>query len=165
MFHVDDLKISHKNPEVVTSVIDALSKKYGGIMPLSISRGKVHDYLGIVFDYATSGQVSIHMYHYISELLDNVPDRYRNGIGSTTPAPGNLYTIRSADDEDVRLLPSKEKDEYHSLTTQCLYLSKRARPDLQTSMAFHCTRAQKPDEDDEKLGRPIRYLDKTNTYP
>lgn len=51
VWHVDDLKISHVNESVVTSIIDALDYKYGEIMPVSHSRGKVHDYLGMAFDF------------------------------------------------------------------------------------------------------------------
>ena len=51
VWHVDDLKISHANKYVVRSIIDQTSDKYNGIMPLSISRGKVHDYLSMIFGY------------------------------------------------------------------------------------------------------------------
>ena len=40
-----------------------------------------------------------------------------------------------------------------------LYLCKRARPDMQTAIAFLCTRVKQPDVDDwKKLARAIRYL-------
>ena len=81
MWHVDDLKISHTNKEVVTKIIDKINEKYGGIMPVSISRGKIQDYLGMVFDYTTPGEVMIHMYQYINELLTSAPNRYREGVG------------------------------------------------------------------------------------
>ena len=58
------------------------------------------------------------------------------------------------------------REEYHSLTAQCLYLSKRARLDLQTAVAFHCTRVLSPDEDDDlKLARMMRYLMATRHLP
>ena len=58
------------------------------------------------------------------------------------------------------------REEYHSLAAQCLYLSKRARPDLQTSIAFHYTRVLSPDEDDDlKRARTIRYLMATRHLP
>ena len=83
-----------------------------------------------------------------------------------TPAPHNLYDVRSPDSEGNRLLTEKEREEYHSLTAQCLYLSKRGRPDLQTSIAFHCTRVQKPDTDNQKkLSRTIRHLISTVYLP
>ena len=62
LWHVDDFKISHVDPEVVTSIIKKLDGKYGDIMPLSVSRGKIHDYLGMVFDYTVCDKVKITMY-------------------------------------------------------------------------------------------------------
>ena len=166
MWHVDDLQISHVNSHVVTTIINALNKEYGDIMPLTISRGKVHDYLGMVFDYSTEGQVLIQMYQYIRAVIEGAPDRYKTGVGSATPAPSHLYDVRDPDKEKVVKLSEKMKDEYHSLTAQLLYLSKRARPDLQTSIAFHCTRVLSPNEDDDlKLARTIRYLMATRHLP
>ena len=86
-FHVDDLKISLHDPELVTSIINSLSNKYGNIMPLSISRGKVYDYLGMVFDYTNKGQVKINMYQYINGLLEHAPEIYNKGAGKAKPAP------------------------------------------------------------------------------
>ena len=166
MIHVDDLKISHVEESVVTEVIESLSKRYGELMPLTINRGKLHDYLGMSFDYTKDNQVTVHMYQYIDEVLSTVPNRYKEGVGSATPAPSNLYEVRKEDSPDTELLPTKEREEYHTTTAQLLYLSKRARPDLQTSIAFHCTRVQHPDRDDEKkLARTIRYLEKTKHLP
>ena len=120
MFHVDDLKISHKSEDVVTMIINALSDKFGGIMPLSISRGKLHDYLGMTFNYETPGQVMIHMYQYIHEMLKSIPDKYKEGIGSATPAPSNLYDIRDESADKVELLSEQDKNEYHTITAQLL---------------------------------------------
>ena len=52
------------------------------------------------------------------------------------------------------------------MTAQLLYLSKRARPDLQTAVSFLTTRVQRPDVDDyKKLGRCVRYLMRTAHIP
>ena len=166
MFHVDDLKISHLQPKVVTGIIKSLNDRYGGIMPLTVSRGKLHDYLGMTFDYNVQGQVTVQMYQYIDEFLSNVPDKYKEGVGSATPAPNNLYEVRSEETEGFELLSDEDKETYHTITAQLLYLSKRGRPDLQTSIAFHCTRVQHPDMDDyKKLARTVRYLAKTKHLP
>ena len=159
--HVNDLMISHEDPKVVTSIIDSLSKKYGDVMPLFINRGKVYEYLGMIFNFETSEKVKITMYQYIDSVIEGAPDTYKissreNGVGTTTPAPHNLYDVRDPESEGNTPLIDKEKNEYHTLTAQCIYLSKRARPDLQTYIAFHCTRAQKLDIDDQKkLSRTI----------
>jgi len=59
-----------------------------------------------------------------------------------------------------------EREEYHSLIAQCLYLYKRGRPHLLPSVAFQCTRVKKPDTDDQKkLARTIRHLISTIHLP
>ena len=49
---------------------------------------------------------------------------------------------------------------------QSCFLCKRARPDIQTAIAFLCTRVKCPDEDDyKKLTRVMRYLRGTELLP
>jgi hypothetical protein len=47
VWHMDDLKISHRNPQIVTQIIKMLNKKYGQLKPLTVTRGLKHDYLGM----------------------------------------------------------------------------------------------------------------------
>ena len=76
-----------------------------------------------------------------------------------TPAPHNLYDVHDPDANGNRLLTGTERSEYHTLTAKCLYVSKRGRPDLHTSIAFHYTRVRNPDTDDQKkLARTIRHI-------
>ena len=45
---------------------------------------------------------------------------------------------------------------------QGLFLTKRGRPDIQTGIAFLCTRVQQPNEEDwEKLMRLMKYMNGT----
>ena len=46
-WHVDDLKISHAKSSEVTMMITWIESQYG---KMHISRGKVHDYLGVDLD-------------------------------------------------------------------------------------------------------------------
>ena len=157
-WHVDDIKISHKNANVVTSIIESLSAKYGTTVPLSISRGKVHEYLGMTFDFTKKGEVSITMYDQVDDIIESAPTIYKTGVGSATASPTNLYTVRMPC-EGNELLSDDDREEYHTLTARCLYVSKRGRPDLQTSIAFHCIRVRNPTQDDQKkLARTIRYM-------
>ena len=133
-------------------------------MELTINRGKRHEYLGMVFDFNKTGEVKITMYQYLDGLIEGAPEIYKissreNGVGMATPAPHNLYDVRNPDSEGNGLLPGNEQSEYHTLTAQCLYASKRGRPDLGTSIAFHCTRVRTLDTDDQKK------LSKNNTTP
>ena len=58
-WHVDDLKISHKESDEVTKFISELEKVLGN--KLTVHRGKIHSYLGIHSDYGTAGTVKISM--------------------------------------------------------------------------------------------------------
>ena len=46
-WYVDDLKISHRDPKVVSSIIESIEKKFG---KMKVTRGKKHVYLGISLD-------------------------------------------------------------------------------------------------------------------
>ena len=58
-WHVDDLKVSHVNPNVVSKFILDMAKIYGP--NITVSRGETHDYLGMDLDYSTKGEVKISM--------------------------------------------------------------------------------------------------------
>jgi hypothetical protein len=73
LWHVDDLKISHVDPEVVTSIIDMVEGEFGKEAPLTIVRGKVHEYLGMTIDFSTVGKVRFSMISYIRDTLDELP--------------------------------------------------------------------------------------------
>jgi hypothetical protein len=73
VWHVDDLKIS---PKVVTTILNLLDAKYGQEIvagkraPLTITRGKLHDYLGILLNYSERGYVKLDMTAYLKKVLD-----------------------------------------------------------------------------------------------
>ena len=47
---------------------------------------------------------------------------------------------------------------FHSITAKLLYIMKRARPDIETTVAYLCTRVSKSNEDDwKKLRRLLCY--------
>ena len=55
---------------------------------------------------------------------------------------------------------------FHHNVAKLLFLCKRARPDIQTAVAFLSTRVQHPDRDEyKKLGQAMKYLWKTITLP
>jgi hypothetical protein len=155
VWHVDDLKIAHVDPQVVSNVIELLQQKYGTVdAPLTVCRGMIYDYLGMTLDYTVPGKVMINMDHYVNELLDEVPADMRNGT-STTPAAAYLYDVN----EDAEKLNQERIDTFHTITAKLLFLSKRARPDLQQAVGFLTTRVKCPDTDDwKKLCRVIKYL-------
>lgn len=160
LWHVDDLKISHVDREVVTEVIDLLEKEFGKEAPLTKTRGNVHEYLGMTIDYGTAGNVKFSMIDSIQNMLETLPDDM-NGE-SITPASNYLFTV----DRLAEKLDSTTADLFHHNTAKLLFLCKRARPDIQTAVAFLCTRVQGPDVDDyKKLGKVMRYLRSTIDMP
>ena len=64
---MDDLKISHDDPKQVTRIIERLKKLYGQHGDLTVSRGKRHEYLGMVLDYSKKGKVIVNMAKYKME--------------------------------------------------------------------------------------------------
>ena len=64
-WHVDNLKILHVDPDVVISVIASIDDKFGKLEPLTVTRGKQHEYLGINLDYRQKGKVLLSMIPYI----------------------------------------------------------------------------------------------------
>ena len=50
-WHVDDLKISHVDKQVVEQIITGLNERYGRETPISVHRGPVQEYLGMTIDY------------------------------------------------------------------------------------------------------------------
>ena len=72
-----------------------------------------------------------------------------------TPAASHLFKVR----EDATDLDDETAGVFHRFTAKKLFLTKRARPDIQTAVAFLTTRVSQPDEDDwKKLTRSMRYL-------
>ena len=62
-WHVDDLMISHKNMADINNFLVDLKNIYGS--NLAESTGKMHDYLGMIFDFSFSEEVRINMTLYI----------------------------------------------------------------------------------------------------
>jgi hypothetical protein len=74
---------------------------------------------------------------------------------AVTPATTNLFTVR----KHVEKLDDKCAETYHHLMAKLLYLCKRSRLDLQTTVSFLTTRVTGPAEDDwKKLAWCFCYL-------
>ena len=83
-----------------------------------------------------------------------------NAGKSQTPAHSNLFDIRPI--EASSLLTDEDKERFHSVTAQLLYLAKRVRPDLLVAVAFLTERVSVPQKDDQgKLVSTIQYLRET----
>jgi hypothetical protein len=160
LWHVDDLKISHVDPQVNTTIIGLIDAEFGKEAPLTINRGKIHDYLGMTLDYSVKGKVKILMVDYVMKLVEDLPKEMDGE--AATPAANHLFTV----DDDCPKVDEKRAQFFHTYVAKTLFLCKRARPDLQTTVAFLCTRVKSCNEDDyKKLIRMLQFLRATkNDY-
>ena len=66
-WHVDDLKISHVEAREVTKIIDWFKSISGKVR---VSRGAVHDYLGMNLDFSDKGKVKISMVPFLKKAIE-----------------------------------------------------------------------------------------------
>jgi hypothetical protein len=78
LFHVDDLKSSHKDSEVNDQVDKWLQENYGEHGEVAIHRGKKHDYLGMEIDFSEKGKVKIGMTEYVESMLEVFPEKIKS---------------------------------------------------------------------------------------
>jgi len=167
-FHVDDCKLSHVDARVNDRMIEWLREEYESIFEdgsgkMTVSRGKVHTYLGMKLDYSVKGQVSLSMLEYIDEIIAAFDKADPKAGGTkTSAAPENLFTTN---DDCDKLKPDKAVA-FHNVVAKTLWATKRARPDTCTSIAFLTTRVREPDKDDwAKLTHLVKYLRGTRKLP
>ena len=88
--------------EYVDTAIEKIKEKY---VDITIKRGKVHDYLGMRFDFSNQNEVFISMSTYTNEICKEY------GIEGTadTPAANDLFEI----DDNSPKLPNKDREKFH----------------------------------------------------
>jgi hypothetical protein len=142
-------------------VIKILEMEFAKHKPLTVRRGVLHDYLGMTIDFSKKGKVMITMIDFIEKMLEEVPEDM-NG-NKQTPSQEHLFKVN---DEDPEKLDESNRMIVHRHTAKLLFLSQRARPDVQTATSFLCTRVKEADTDDyKKLARVMQYLRETKYLP
>jgi hypothetical protein len=91
-------------------MVDWLRQEYESIFEdgsgeMTVSRGRVHKYLGMTLDYTVCGRVSILMFEYIDKII-NAFDKAEPKGGSTksSAAPDDLFKVA----EDHEKLPPEK---------------------------------------------------------
>ena len=157
VFHVDDLKSSHKDPKVNDEFVKWLNKNYGEHGAVAVHRGKIHDYLGMELEYTESGELIIGMVKYVEKMIETFPVKLLPKDTAMTPAGDNLF-----DEGQSKKLSQARAEEFHTMVAKGLFLCKRARPDIQQPIAILATRVKGPNESDwNKLVRMMKYLNGT----
>jgi hypothetical protein len=147
---VDDTKISHVKPSVVTKIINMLEARFGR---MTVTRGRVHKFLGMTITYLGDGTATVHMPSYITEAIDE------SGLdvskSAKTPCSNALLFI----DETSPLLSVPSAKRFHSIVAKLIYVGTRARTDILLALSFLCGRVSAPTEQDKlKLKRLLSYL-------
>ena len=162
IFHVDDLKSSHVNPKVNDKFLNWLNRKYGSHGEVKATRGPVHDYLGMTFDFSTKGKVQVHMIDYIKSMVSEFPYQDELKQKVSTAAPPDLFSAGNSDN----LLDKARAEVFHTFVAKGLFACKRARPDIHPAIATLCTQVKAPTvEDWNKLLHLLAFLQLTVTDP
>ena len=141
-------------------MIGLLRNEFGQEGPLTVTRGQIHDYLGMTLDFLIPQKVQIQMYDFINKMLEDLPDDM-DGT-ARTPAAEHLFTMSPR----PKPLPEETAIMFHHNVAKLLFLCKWARPDLQTAVAFLSTQVNSPNEDDyKKLTWVMHYLRSTARLP
>jgi hypothetical protein len=157
LFHVDDLKSSHKDSKVNDQFDKWLQENYGEHGEVAIHRGKKHDYLGMELDFTEKGKVKTGMTEYVESMLEVFPEKIKSTDTAVTPASDGLF-----DEGQGKKLNEERADAYHTMVAKALFLCKRARRDIQPTIAMLCTRVKGPNEASwAKLVRLMKYLNGT----
>jgi hypothetical protein len=123
-------------------MIDWLRQEYESIFEdgsgtMTVSRGRVHKYLGITLDDTIRGRVNISMFNYVDEIFDAFDKAEpKEGGTKSSAAPDNLFKVNK---DHEKLLPDKAV-EFHNLVAKTVYATKLARPNTCTAIAFFTMR-------------------------
>jgi hypothetical protein len=152
-WYVDDNKISHMDPDVVSDVVEQIENRFG---KMSVTRGKKHTFLGMNITYNDDRTASILMREYLEEAIAEFDGPIKRTASS--PAKNNLFSVNDTSQQ----LATGAAENFHRITAMLLYVSKRSRLDIQLAIAFLCTRVEKSTtQDKEKLRRVLEYLSGT----
>jgi hypothetical protein len=87
-WYIDDNKISHMDPTIVTHIIEMIEARFG---KMTVTRGSEHVFLGMHISFRENGTVTVKMKEHIKEAIDD----FGNDItpSAATPAKKNLFDI------------------------------------------------------------------------
>ena len=160
VWHVDDLKVSHVSADECDKFIKWLESKYGDpkINAIKANEGKKHDYLGMNFDFSIPGHLVLDMIPYVNAMCKDFEKEHGSKLGKAkVPAPVNLL-----DRGEGPKVDPKRAELFHTYVMKAMYLCKRARPDIEPSIAILCTRVKDPNEDDwRKFMQMMKYMNAT----
>ena len=136
-WYADDTKISHVDPKVVDDVIKTIEKRFD---KMTVKRGRTHNFVGMNLTFKDNGTVEILMQEYIRECMESFDEEMKK---ANTPAKHNLFDVN-----DIKQMSEIRMEIFHHIVAKLLYVSKRARVDIDLAVSFLCTRVSRSTEED-----------------
>jgi hypothetical protein len=85
-------------------------------------------------DFSKKGKVKVGMTKYVESMLEDFPEKLKSTDTAVTPASNGLFNKGP----QGRKLNEEHADAYHTMVAKALFLCKRARPDIQPTIAVVC---------------------------
>jgi hypothetical protein len=156
-WYVDDNKISHMDQDVIDEVINELKPHFG---KLTVTRGNSHTFLGMDIKIRNDGKFEILQKDHLEEAFEMFGEDLTRNV--TSPASSDLFQV----DQDSKSLDDVKSKVFHSVSAKLLFVMQRSRPDIETAIAFMCSRVSKSTKDDwRKLKRVLQWLYHTVDKP
>ena len=112
---------------------------------MKVSRGKLHEHLGMTLDYSVKSQFKITIMDYINKILECLDNTERKASSTkSSTSPMNLFVV----DEDCEKLSKEKAETLHKIVANMLFATKRARPDTSIDKSYLTTRVRDPDQSD-----------------
>ena len=145
-WYVDDNILSHINPAAVDDVLKTIEGYFPGLV---IERGKKLNFLGMEIDFVEKGKFALSLVQYITGMIEELEECLEPyGINLDTqyahPANKNLFVTTDGNTD----LPEDRADIFRKFVAKLIWVEKRGRPDVETSVSFLCTRVKQPNEED-----------------
>jgi hypothetical protein len=104
-WHMDDLMMSHVSHDKIMKIVQEIKNIYGE--NLTVNVGKVHDYLGMTFDFSFTKEVKVNMWDYLRKVIKEFPEDI-TGV-CATPAGDYLFKVR----DDRKKLNEEQAEAFH----------------------------------------------------
>ena len=114
VWNVDGIKVSHESKKIFTRMAKWLSNTYkrsfeDGSGKMKISRGNIHEHLGMTMDSSEPRVVNITMIPYIEGMVKDFTNHDGTTKSSETPESGHLFKTK----EDTIVLEETQSNIYH----------------------------------------------------